>query len=256
MFFSSCQPEDQTPCAPTMVKNDKNSYPMVYANGEVEQVFIQRKFDRIFMEGDILLAHELKTTGHVSPGKSWPNGVVVYDFAEDFDNQDDVLDAMEVWVEKTGGMISFKERTNESDYVEFFKGDGCWSYIGKQGGKQEISLGSGCYTGQAVHEIGHALGLWHEHTRADRDSFVEIMWCNIDEDSKNNFVKRSSTSDMNGEYDYQSVMHYTEKSFSINGEKTVVSLTDQDVPTKRTAELSDGDLGSALCLYRNEGCSE
>ena len=35
----------------------------------------------------------------------------------------------------------------------------CWSYVGKQGGRQEVSLGNGCeYKGVAIHEIGRFRG--------------------------------------------------------------------------------------------------
>lgn len=53
----------------------------------------------------------------------------------------------------------------------------CFSHVGKIGGAQPISIGYNCDTkGIAIHEIFHALGRWHEHSRPDRDEYVQINY--------------------------------------------------------------------------------
>ena len=74
------------------------------------------------------------------------------------------------------------------------------------GGRQEITLANACSSGSTVHEIGHALGLLHEHSRPDRDKYVTINWANIRPDKKHNFKK--SGGKKNTPYDYGSIMHY------------------------------------------------
>ena len=52
--------------------------------------------------------------------------------------------------------------------------------IGRQGGRQQVSLGNGCgTTGVAIHEMMHALGFFHEQSRRDRDGYIRIEWNNI-----------------------------------------------------------------------------
>ena len=54
------------------------------------------------------------------------------------------------------------------DYLKYTDLGGCWSYVGKTGGKQVISLGAGCKElGKAAHETMHALGFIHEHQSLD-----------------------------------------------------------------------------------------
>ena len=57
----------------------------------------------------------------------------------------------------------------------------CCSFVGKRGdGGQAISIGKNCDKfGIVVHELGHVIGFWHEHTRPDRDDHVEIIYKNI-----------------------------------------------------------------------------
>lgn len=48
------------------------------------------------------------------------------------------------------------------------------------GGPQAISIGKNCDKfGIVVHELGHVIGFWHEHTRPDRDVHVSIVRDNI-----------------------------------------------------------------------------
>lgn len=57
----------------------------------------------------------------------------------------------------------------------------CCSYVGRRGGgPQAISIGKNCDKfGIVVHELGHVIGFWHEHTRPDRDDHVSIIRDNI-----------------------------------------------------------------------------
>lgn len=63
----------------------------------------------------------------------------------------------------------------------------CWSYVGRYGGQQIVSLqapddtGSNCLgtDGRPIHELLHALGIFHEQSRADRDKFVKINFDNV-----------------------------------------------------------------------------
>ena len=57
----------------------------------------------------------------------------------------------------------------------------CCSYVGRRGeGAQVISIGKNCDKfGIVVHELGHVVGFWHEHTRPDRDEHVDIFYPSI-----------------------------------------------------------------------------
>ncbi|KAK3528329.1 hypothetical protein QTP86_031926, partial [Hemibagrus guttatus] len=98
-----------------------------------------------------------------------------------------IANAMASFHSKT--CVRFVPRTNQTSYLSIESKDGCYSNIGKTGGAQVVSLSRfGCvYYGIVEHELNHALGFYHEHTRSDRDKYVKINWENIDPTTQSNF---------------------------------------------------------------------
>ncbi|XP_073258698.1 zinc metalloproteinase nas-6-like [Porites lutea] len=112
--------------------------------------------------------------------------------------------------------IRFIKHTNEKAYIWVHRGSGCFSATGKSGGKQPLSLGNGCTSkGVVIHELLHALGMMHEHCRADRDQFIRINFNNVRPKAKIEFQILKGY--VLGEpYDFGSVTHYGFDFFSIN----------------------------------------
>ncbi|XGW33505.1 hypothetical protein V3C99_017711 [Haemonchus contortus] len=117
--------------------------------------------------------------------------------------------AAKQWMDST--CVDFKENKSAKDRIGVFMGDGCWSYVGRNGGLQNLSLGTGCEKVRiAAHEIGHALGFVHTHARHDRDDYITIDIGNIEPGETSQFETLSKTDNNNYgvPYDYGSVMHY------------------------------------------------
>ncbi|XP_020619036.1 zinc metalloproteinase nas-15-like isoform X1 [Orbicella faveolata] len=186
--------------------------------------------------------------------KLWPNGVVPYMIDSSLSRNSRAVSAIRAgiqeWSSKT--CIRFKKKARESAYIRFKSGSGCASYVGRTGRQQDIFLASGCwYKGVVAHEIGHAIGFFHEQSRPDRDSFITVFYGNIRPGAERNFHKypRSTIDSLGTRYDYGSLMHYRSTAFSKNGRPTIVPKR-SGVTIGQRLGLSSIDAQQANLLYK------
>ena len=159
-------------------------------------------------------AHEAK--GVVRP-VAWPGGVVPYDVSRlTAAQQEMVRRAMERW-EATGAQISFVPRSNQVEYVNFTgqtEAGNNTSHEGyRRGARCDVNITAFWWRQgewMPAHELGHALGFFHEHARWDRDQFVTIHYENIKPGRQFDYdwVARTNWIFASGSYDYRSIMHY------------------------------------------------
>lgn len=176
-----------------------------------EYVFSDEDDDIFFIDDMAFRKSDVQRSGF--SGNRWTNGKVYYVFDSGLTEQQKNawLNAAAEW--SAVAALNFLPRTNQSNYIYVKKDTGNWSYVGMIGGKQEMGIASWFSKFTIVHEIGHALGMIHEHQRTGRDSFVTIHTANIQDNYGHNFTPYNNSTNY-GDYDFDSIMHYDKCSFS------------------------------------------
>ncbi|XP_055850323.1 hatching enzyme 1.2 [Episyrphus balteatus] len=224
-------------------------------------------------QGDIAVDAETYTSLRLGvnpskyPKRLWPNGNIPFEISKSYNSEERAAIENALRVLNSLTCINFAPYDGEDDdylYIQPPDVDvpkGCWSYVGRRGGEQTVSLqrpdetSLHCFSseGRIMHELMHAIGIYHEQSRADRDQYVKIHWENIMPKFKKNF---KLVSEKNGkysfDYDYNSVMHYGAYYFSKKkGEKPTVTPLKPGIKIGQRRTLSKTD-----CLKINElyGC--
>jgi uncharacterized protein (TIGR02145 family) len=195
--------------------------------------------EEYIFQGDILL--QTPTRGAVyAEGDLWPNNTVYYTINSNLPDKERVTQAIEYYHTYTN--LTFIERTNQSNYIDFiYDANGCSSYLGMIGGRQPIRLANWGTKGNVIHEIGHAIGLLHEHSKVGRDQYVNIIEENIQNGTQHNFTEFSSSNPNTNGFDFESIMLYSSYAFSKNGKATIVKKNGEVFNTQRS-RLSEDDL--------------
>ncbi|RXM52698.1 MULTISPECIES: M12 family metallopeptidase [unclassified Chryseobacterium] len=253
--LSSCSKSNDEMATETQT-NSVNTANLKRGQLDGQEITYERKNGMNFFQGDIVLSdQQLAEGGTASKGGAtysrWPNRTIYYTIAGNMGsiNVNKINTAVNEYNSKTNAR--WVQRTNQSNYVEFVFGssngsDG-WAHIGYQGGKQTISLDQYISVGSVIHEMGHTVGLYHEHSRQDRDQYVSIQWGNIQDGQGYNFNKYTSGTDI-GPFNINSVMMYWPNSYSKNGLPTIKRANGTNFTYNRTG-FTTGDINTINAMY-------
>jgi hypothetical protein len=218
----------------------------------------------LIIEGDIIAGYAMDTNSQkhlfesaIDPSQLWDRGIIPYTIEQGHHQTSEILQAIKELNDRTNLKL-VKKKKKHGDYIRFIEpqyGE-CSSWIGRQHGLQDILIRN-CSVGSIKHEILHAAGFFHEHTRSDREEYVTINYENIESYFQSNFNKYIESypngQDL-GPYDYGSIMHYEAYHFSKNNEITIKvksppARTDQVIGQRD--KLSELDIEAINKIYPN-----
>lgn len=145
----------------------------------------------------------------------WAGGIVPFTFDANVsqNEQDAMLDAMAT-IESIS-MVDFVPYSGSGSYLNIRDDNGnSSSSIGMSGGETTIRIFNWNVEMIMIHELLHALGFWHEQSRPDRNSYIQVNYGNICTGYSSQFDVQNTGVTPNIPYDFESIMHYEPFAFS------------------------------------------
>jgi hypothetical protein len=219
---------------------------------------------RMLFQGDIVLDHVTSLPHQAVSGRSigvaypqylWPKNAqgvaeIPYIVTSAATN---LTAALQLFNTTFTGVIQFVPLGSQTDYVNFDfdtsdTSGQCESNVGRIGGEQETGGSGSCSIGTLLHEFGHVVGLYHEMTRPDRNTFITVNLANVIKGSLSNFNQFTDNYQDLTLFDYASVMEYIPFAFTRNGGVVVESIP-PGIPLSSLTSYSAGDIDGVERLY-------
>jgi hypothetical protein len=183
----------------------------------------------VLIEGDIQIRLDhylIRMAGGESTfgGTLWPGGLVPYVFDANVsaEKQQQMLAAMAVISQRAA--VTFQPwQFGNLFWIHIRAGIANNSPVGMVAPGQVLSITTWSDQHRIVHELLHALGFQHEHTRPDRDAYVTINWQNICPGAEGNFWLNPIAA-FYGPYDFASIMHYARDDWSCTTGQDTISV--------------------------------
>jgi hypothetical protein len=123
------------------------------------------------------------------------------------------------------------------------------SAVGRQGGWQMVRIWPTHGKSVVIHELLHAAGLWHEQSRADRDSSITVLLPCISMSRWHNFDKKVPLEGFDvGDFDFASIMLYG--SFAFSTSSSCPSMVRKDGSTFGSNNtMSAGDIAAINLMF-------
>jgi hypothetical protein len=237
-----------------------------------QQLFLEEGDDRNFalLDGDMLI-EDLQANDQTIANKAgrdladinasyWKDGLIPLKFEVGFTESEKSLVRMACFTWSYQAKVScvdYKSSVHGTNYLNVTKsGSGCYANFGKPNSgpaylnlstKEAVSYslpqGTCMMLGIAMHEFGHVLGMAHEHSRPDRDTYIAVNTANLKSTCVESFKFKYLNTDLvrvGKIYDFKSIMHYAKYHCSANGKPTISPKE----PWK--SELAGYDLGDSV----------